>query len=141
MEGRRKNEAFGMKWNGKWKDEIIALYLSQHNHPLFSAQQTWNEKVGQKERKRVSIQSGTQQQKFSQMSKGIPYLGSGSDCFCYLRHSGVFEMSGLFPLAGLRSYRLLGRLLASLFMYVVFRSGMESALFLLFSLLCLREAR
>jgi hypothetical protein len=60
----------------RWKDEIIALYLSHSHtsHPLFSAQPTWNEKVGQKkERKRVSIQSGTPQQKFSQMSKGIPY--------------------------------------------------------------------
>jgi hypothetical protein len=73
------------------KDEIIALYLSSP-HSVFSTQQTWNEKKEEK-KKESCIQSGTQQ--ILSMSKGIPYW-VGSDCFCYLRHSGV-SMSVLFP--------------------------------------------
>jgi hypothetical protein len=74
MTEERKKEAFGMKLKER-KDEIIALYLSRSHthHPLFSAQQTWNEK---KEEWKIEREQHTKQNttpKFSQMSKGIPY--------------------------------------------------------------------
>jgi hypothetical protein len=51
MTEERKKEAFGMKRKQR-KDEIIALYLSRSHthHPLFSAQQTWNEKKGERKK-------------------------------------------------------------------------------------------
>jgi hypothetical protein len=65
---RKKERKKESTWNGR-NDEIITLYLSS---PLLSSANM--EREERKERKKESsIQSGTQQQKFSQMSKGIPY--------------------------------------------------------------------
>jgi hypothetical protein len=85
----RKNESI---WNEteRWKDEIIALYLSS---PLLSSANMEREGVGKKERKRVSIQSfGTQQPKILSVSKGIPYWVRFGLSFVSLRHSGIFDV-------------------------------------------------
>jgi len=94
MAEERKNERKKESiWNGR-KDEIIALYLSYHL--LFSAPQTWNEKKeGRKDREQHTKRNTTT--KILSMSREY-CIGFGSDCFCYLRHSGV-SMSVLFPSA------------------------------------------
>ena len=83
MTEERKKEAFGMKLKER-KDEIIALYLSRSHthHPLFSAQQTWNEKKGERKKdwKRAAYKAEHNTKILSNV-KGNTVLGSVRNVF------------------------------------------------------------